>query len=49
VVGRTHMRRSLAVPIATLLACPARWCSRGEAWVRVAGASSGQGGAASMD
>jgi hypothetical protein len=27
-VGRTQTRRSLAVPIATLFACPARWCSR---------------------
>jgi len=33
VVGRTQMRRSLVVPIATLRACPARRCSRGEAWV----------------
>ena len=29
VVGRTQMSRSLAVPIATRRACPARWCSRG--------------------
>ena len=29
VVDRTQMSRSLPVPIATRLACPARWCSPG--------------------
>ena len=48
-VGRTQMRRSRGVPIATLRACPARWCSRGEAWVPVAGASSGGGDAGAID
>src|ERR1035437_4439993 len=45
VVGRTQMRRSRGVPMATLRGCPARWCSRGEAWLLVASpAGTGVGG-----
>ena len=41
VVGRTQMRRSRGVPMATRRGCPERWCSRGEAWLLVGSPATG--------